>query len=65
MRVDGRRQPIQRLQPLRLHRPLDARGAQVMQDFQSSLMVLQRSLQAGPDHYWRIYPKSLEASISA
>lgn len=47
------------------HVALDARGARVMQDFQASLVDLQRTLQAGPDHYWRIYPKNLEASISA
>jgi hypothetical protein len=47
------------------HVALDARGAAVMADFQRTLTDLQRSLESQPDHYWRIYPKNLEASISA
>jgi hypothetical protein len=47
------------------HVALDATGAGVMRDFQARLAALQRELEAQPDRYWRIYPKNLEASISA
>jgi hypothetical protein len=47
------------------HVALDAAGARVMRDFQARLAALQDELEAQPDRYWRIYPKNLEASISA
>jgi len=47
------------------HVALDPAGAQVMRDFQAGLAGLQRELDSQPDRYWRIYPKNLEASISA
>lgn len=47
------------------HVALDDAGARAMRTFQARLRALQAELEAQPDHYWRIYPKNLEASISA
>jgi hypothetical protein len=47
------------------HVALDPSGARVMRDFQSRLAALQGELEAQPDRSWRIYPRNLEASISA
>ncbi|MCA1675130.1 MAG: hypothetical protein LC799_24050, partial [Actinobacteria bacterium] len=47
------------------HLALDDRAAQVMRDFQSALRSLQLEMEQGPDHYWNVYPKNLEASVSA
>ena len=47
------------------HVALDAHGAAIMKRFQSKLIALQRQMENEPNRHWRIYPKSLEASISA
>jgi hypothetical protein len=47
------------------HVALDEGGARAMRAFQGRLASLQRELEGQPDQYWRIYPKNLEASISA
>jgi hypothetical protein len=47
------------------HVALDEGGARAMRTFQGRLASLQRELEGQPDQYWRIYPKNLEASISA
>lgn len=44
---------------------LDEGAARIMREFQSSLRALQEEMEQGPDHYWRVYPRDLEASISA
>lgn len=47
------------------HLALDAGGARIMGDFRASLGALQAEMERGPDHYWRVYPRDLEASVSA
>lgn len=47
------------------HLALDDRAAQVMRDFQFTLRALQSEMEQGPDHHWLVYPKDLEASVSA
>jgi lipoxygenase len=47
------------------HLALDERAADIMRNLQTRLKELQSELESGPDHYWQVYPKSLEASVSA
>lgn len=47
------------------HLALDERAAEIMRNLQTRLKELQAEMESGPDHYWQIYPKSLEASVSA
>ncbi len=47
------------------HLALDARAAEIMEGFQASLRELQREMESGPDRYWHLYPRDLEASVSA
>ena len=47
------------------HVALDPAGAAIMKRFQSRLKALQQQMENEPSQHWHIYPKSLEASISA
>ena len=47
------------------HVALDPEGAAIMKRFQSKLIAVQKQMENEPNRHWRIYPKSLEASISA
>jgi hypothetical protein len=47
------------------HVALDPEGAEIMKRFQARLRALQQQMENEPSRHWRIYPKSLEASISA
>ena len=47
------------------HVALDPRGAAIMQGFQSRLQALQAQMEREPRTHWRIYPRDLEASVSA
>jgi Lipoxygenase len=47
------------------HLALDERAADIMRNLQKRLKELQAEMESGPDHYWHVYPKSLEASVSA
>jgi Lipoxygenase len=47
------------------HVALDREGAQIMKRLQSRLAALQQQMEAEPSRHWKIYPKSLEASVSA
>jgi hypothetical protein len=47
------------------HVALDAPGAAIMQRFQSRLQALQQQMEREPRKHWRIYPRDLEASVSA
>lgn len=44
---------------------LDEAAAGTMRQFRESLHDQQEEWEREPDHYWRVYPSSLEASISA
>ena len=47
------------------HVALDPQGAAIMKKFQTDLRNLQRDMEHEPARHWRIYPKDLEASVSA
>jgi hypothetical protein len=47
------------------HVALDAQGAGIMQRFQARLQALQQQMEREPRKHWRIYPRDLEASVSA
>jgi hypothetical protein len=47
------------------HVALDPEAAAIMKRFQNRLSALQKQMEHEPSSHWRIYPKSLEASISA
>ena len=47
------------------HLALDEEAAAIMRDLQSGLTALQTDMENEPDHYWSIYPRDLEASVSA
>jgi hypothetical protein len=47
------------------HVALDPQGAAIMKKFQADLRNLQRDMEHEPARHWRIYPKDLEASVSA
>jgi arachidonate 15-lipoxygenase len=47
------------------HLALDEGAARIMRGFQASLRALQEEMERDGDHYWRVYPRDLEASISA
>ena len=47
------------------HVALDPGGAAIMQGFQSRLRTLQSQMEREPRTHWRIYPRDLEASVSA
>lgn len=47
------------------HVALDPQGAAIMKTFQSDLRHLQQEMEREPARHWRIYPKDLEASVSA
>jgi len=44
---------------------LDARAAEIMEGFQASLRGLQREMDQGPDRFWHLHPRELQASVSA
>jgi hypothetical protein len=47
------------------HVALDPEAAAIMKRFQARLTALQKQMENEPSRHWRIFPKSLEASISA
>ena len=47
------------------HVALDPQGAAIMRTFQGDLQRLQREMETEPSRHWRIYPRDLEASVSA
>jgi hypothetical protein len=47
------------------HVALDAGGAAIMKGFQQRLAALQQEMEREAPAHWRIYPKDLEASVSA
>jgi hypothetical protein len=47
------------------HLALDRRAAEIMTRLQTGLKELQAEMEGGVDHYWRVYPKDLESSVSA
>jgi hypothetical protein len=47
------------------HVALDPEAAAIMKRFQSSLAALQQQMEQEPGRHWQIYPRCLEASISA
>lgn len=47
------------------HVALDPGGAAIMRSFQARLAALQQQMEQEPAAHWRIYPESLEASVSA
>jgi hypothetical protein len=47
------------------HLALDRRAAEIMTNLQTGLKELQAEMESGTDHYWRVYPKELESSVSA
>jgi hypothetical protein len=47
------------------HLALDERAAEIMRNLQTGLKELQAEMESAPDHYWQVYPKSLESSVSA
>ena len=44
---------------------LDEPAAQIMRDFRAALQSLQAEMEREGDHYWQVYPRQLEASVSA
>lgn len=46
------------------HLALDAQGAAIMRQFQDALAEMQAEMQAGGDHYWRLYPNTLKSSVA-
>ena len=44
---------------------LDEGGAKIMREFRAALQSLQAEMEREGDHYWRVYPRELEASVSA
>lgn len=44
---------------------LDAEAAALMRDFQAKLRTLEQEMESRADRYWNIYPRQLEASVSA
>ena len=47
------------------HLALDEGAANIMRELGSRLRSLQAKMESDPHHYWTIYPKDLEASVSA
>ena len=47
------------------HVALDPQGAAIMQRLQARLQALQQQMDREPRKHWRIYPRDLEASVSA
>jgi hypothetical protein len=44
---------------------LDEEAAALMREFQASLRALEREMEDRADRYWHVYPRQLEASVSA
>ncbi|GAC1362931.1 MAG: hypothetical protein NVSMB32_03880 [Actinomycetota bacterium] len=47
------------------HVALDSAGAQIMQDYERSLVELENEIRAQESRYWHVLPSELEASVSA